>query len=138
MITKTELDKLAEKYETKAFIKDDPIQFPHMGKSKEEIELYGFVASLFAYGNRKLFIKKLDEIFYKADGDLCGFVKNGEFKLLKGVEYRFSKDYDIIPIFDILSKLYNESNGLEELFKYSWENSDCYEQFFQKIVDIPS
>ena len=39
MITKIELDKLVEKYETIDFIKDDPVQFPHLGKSKEEIEL---------------------------------------------------------------------------------------------------
>ena len=120
MITKTELDKLVEKYETVDFIKDDPIQFPHRGKCKEDVELYGFIASLFAYGNRKLFIKKLDEIFKKANGDLVGFIKNGDFSNLKGVEYRFSKDNDIIPIFEILSKLYNESKGLEELFEYAW------------------
>ena len=117
MITKQELDNLVEKYETVDFIKDDPVQFPHRGKCKTDIELYGFIASLFAYGNRKMFIKKLDEIFDKADGDLTGFIKNGDFSSLKGVEYRFSKENDIIPIFDILSKLYNESKGLEELFK---------------------
>ncbi len=118
MITKTELDKLVEKYETPDFIKDDPIQFPHMGTCKESVELLGFIASLFAYGNRKMFIKKLEELFKKADGDIVGFVKNGDFSLLNGVEYRFSKDNDIIPIFEILSKLYNESRGLEELFEY--------------------
>ena len=123
MITKIELDKLVEKYETVDFINDDPIQFPHRGKCKEEMELYGFIASLFAYGNRKLFIKKLDEIFSKADGDLLGFIKNGDFSSLKGVEYRFSKENDIIPIFEILSKLYNESRGLEELFVYAKNNS---------------
>ena len=58
MITKKELDKLAEKYETADFIKDDPIQFAYKGrgKSKEDIELYGFISSLFAYGNRKIFM----------------------------------------------------------------------------------
>ena len=39
MITKTELDKLVEKYETIDFIKDDPIQFCHRFSKKEEIEL---------------------------------------------------------------------------------------------------
>ncbi len=142
LITKIELDKLVEKYETIDFIKDDPIQFPHRGKCKEEIELYGFIASLFAYGNRKLFIKKLDEIFAKAEGDLLGFIINADFSALKGVEYRFSKEIDIIPIFEILSKLYNESKGLEELFEYGWIQSPLLpfplerEQFFlQTIVD---
>lgn len=125
MITKTELDKLVEKYETVDFIKTDPIQFPHRskGKCKEEIELYGFIASLFAYGNRKLFIKKLDNVFAKAESDLIGYIKNGDFSNLKGIEYRFSKENDIIPIFEILSKLYNESKGLEELFEYAKNNS---------------
>ena len=89
MITKIELDKLVEKYETTDFIKDDPIQFCHRFVKKEEIELAGFIASLFAYGNRKIFIKKLDEIFSKAEGELLEFVKNGDFSSLKGVEYRF-------------------------------------------------
>ena len=65
MITKIELDNLVKKYETIDFIKDDPIQFPHRYKIKEEIELAGFIASLSAYVNRKIFIKKLEEIFAK-------------------------------------------------------------------------
>ena len=60
MITKTELDKLVEKYETKEFINTDPIQFPHRYKTEEDIELVGFISSLFAFGSRKVFIKKLD------------------------------------------------------------------------------
>lgn len=131
MITKYELDKLVEKYENKAFIAEDPVQFPHRGKIKQEIELYGFISSLFAYGNRKLFIKKLDDIFYRANNDLINYVKNGDFSNLKGIEYRFSKENDILPIFEILSQLYNESRGLEELFEYGF-NSD---NFLQTVVD---
>ena len=63
IITKTELDLLADKYETVEFIKNDPIQFPHKGLSNKDKELFGFIASLFAYGNRKLFIKFLENLF---------------------------------------------------------------------------
>lgn len=136
VITKEELDKLALKYETPDFIKDDPIQFVHKFKTKEDMELAGFISSLFAYGNRKLFIKKLDDIFAKSDFDIANYVKNGDFKNLKGVEYRFSKDYDIIPVFDILHNLYTESNGLEELFAYSFcPRGEDYDHFLQKVVD---
>lgn len=131
MITKEELDKLAAKYETADFIKDDPILFPHRGKTKEDKELYGFIASLFAYGNRKMFIKKLEDIDTRAGHDIKNYVLNGDFSNLKGIEYRFSKDYDIIPVFDILHKLYKESKGLEELFEYGF-NSD---NFLQTVVD---
>ena len=131
MITKTELDKLVEKYETPEFIKDDPIQFIHCGRTKEESELYGFISSLFAYGNRKIFIKKLEDIFKRADNDIVNYIKNGDFSNLKGLEYRFSKDYDIIPIFEILHNLYAESKGLEELFNYGFFSDN----FLQTVVD---
>ena len=136
MITKSELDKLVEKYETPDFIKDDPIQFIHRGKSKEDIELAGFIASLFAYGNRKIFIRTLDEIFNKADNDIANYIKNGDFSNLKGIGYRFSKDYDIIAMFDILHQLYSESKGLEELFAYSFTpRGEIYDHFLDKVVD---
>ena len=131
MITKQELDLLVEKYETEEFIKDDPIRFIHGWKTKQDAERAGFIASLFAYGNRKMFIKKLDELFERADNDITGYVNNGDFGNLKGFEYRFAKDYDIIPIFEILHTLYAESKGLEELFAYAFEQ----ENFLKTVVD---
>lgn len=137
MITKTELDRLAEKYENEEFIKDDPIQFIHRWKNKEDSELAGFISSLFAYGNRKMFIQKLEDLFKRTDYDIANYIKNGDFKNLKGLEYRFSKDYDIIPIFEILNKLYTESNGLQELFSYSFssDRGDKYDHFLDKVID---
>ena len=153
MITKNELDNLVAKYETVDFIKDDPIQFPHRFKNKKDVELAGFIASLFAYGNRKMFIAKLNDLFNRADNDIANYIKNGDFKNLAGLEYRFSKDFDIIPIFEILHKLYSESHGLEELFEYGWSVSELnqisphptpikggnapidYLKFFQTVID---
>ena len=47
------LDKLAKKYETSDFIIDDPVKFPHRYKRKEDIEIAGFLASLFEIGAEK-------------------------------------------------------------------------------------
>ena len=136
MITKEKLDKLVVKYETPEFIKDDPIQFIHRGKSNKDRELAGFIASLFAYGNRKMFIRTLDEIFNKSDNDIANYITNGDFNNLKGIGYRFSKDYDIIPMFNILHKLYTESGGLEELFAYSFTpRGEKYDHFLEKVTD---
>lgn len=136
MITKTELDNLVDKYENIDFIKDDPIQFIHKNGSKEDKELYGFISSLFAYGNRKIFIKKIEDLFNRTDNDITNYIKNGDFKNLKGIEYRFSKDYDIIPIFEILNKLYTTSKGLEDLFSYSFcPRGEKYDHFLEKVVD---
>ena len=139
MITKQELDNLVIRYETEDFIKDDPIQFPHKGKTKEEIELYGFIASLFAYGNRKMFIAKLNDLFDRADNDIENYIKNGDFSNLKGIEYRFAKENDIIPIFEILHTLYKETSGLEELFEYGFKSSQNTSSqvffFFYTVVE---
>ena len=144
MITKVELDKLVQKYETIDFINDDPIQFPYKAKKSglNGVELYGFITSLFAYGNRKMFIKKLNDAFVKTGDDLVGFIKCGDFSAFRGFEYRFSKEDDIIAIFEVLSKLYNESKGLEELFEYSWNQanqqvftSEKEKIFLQIVVD---
>ena len=60
---KTQLDKYIEKYETVDFIKDDPVQFVHNFNDKKDIEIAGFIASMFAYGKREVFISKLNYIF---------------------------------------------------------------------------
>lgn len=60
---KSLMDELAERYETEEFIKDDPVQFPHRYQKAEDIEIAGFIASVFAYGNRKAFIVKLNQLF---------------------------------------------------------------------------
>ena len=137
MITKTELDNLVLKYENTDFIKDDPVQFIHRYKEKKDIELAGFIASLFAYGSRKMFIAKLEDIFKRADNDIANYIINGDFSNLKGVEYRFSKDYDIITVFNILHKLYTQSEGLEELFEYLFteDRGEKYDHFLAKVVD---
>ena len=59
---KSQLDKYTLEYETKDFIKNDPVQFIHRFKDKKDIEIAGFIASMFAYGKREVFIKKLNYI----------------------------------------------------------------------------
>lgn len=136
MITKEELDVLVSKYETKDFIKDDPIQFPHKYSDKKDIELVGFISSLFAYGNRKIFIKKLDELFGYMQNEPVNFIKNGDFSVIltNDFNYRFSKSKDIVELLRILSKLYNSSKGLSELFYKGYECNDII-SMMQTVVD---
>lgn len=122
MITKSELDKLVETYETEDFIKDDPIRFPNRFKNKKDIELAGFISSLVAYGRRDVFTKKLDELFNLAQDEPLNFIQNFEPKILGDFNYRFGKPEDFAEIFTILKELYLKDGGLEELFKYGYNN----------------
>lgn len=141
------LEELAEKYETVDFIKDDPIQFAHRFLIRhceikdaetdkecppkqspshlQNTEIAAFLASLFAYGNRKVFIKKLNELFEIMNNKPLEYVLNFDPKTLKGFNYRFAKDFDIIEVFHILNKLYKEDGGLRALFKYSYAISSA-------------
>ena len=131
MISKNELDKLVEVYETDDFIKDDPVQFLHRFKNKKDIEIAGFIASLIAYGSRKQFIKKLDELMNIAQNEPLNFVENFEPGIIGDFNYRFGKPKDFASIFMALKELYGSSDGLEQLF------SDGYrkEKMFENVVD---
>lgn len=131
---KNELDNLVKKYETKEFIKSDPIQFPHRYKNKKDIEIAAFISSLFAFGRREQFIKKLDFLF-----SLCSTPSEliVDFKKhnLDNFLYRFIKSEDLIELLRLLNKLYvQDKSSLEELFgtknfnyaiDYFYSNSTC-------------
>lgn len=135
MITNQKLEELTQKYETESFIKDDPIQFPHRFEKEEDIEIAAFVSSLFAYGNRKVFVKKLDELFKIMQNKPLEYVVNFDEKTLKGFNYRFAKDFDIIEVFNILKKLYTQDGGLKSLFKYGYSLENEVVTMMQSAVD---
>lgn len=135
IITQFKLNKLAQKYETQDFIKDDPIQFPHRFKKAEEKEIAAFLASLFAYGNRKVFIKKLDELFQIMQNKPLDFILNFNPNSLKGFNYRFAKDVDVIEIFKILNKLYYENKSIKSLFEYGYSIDNSILMMFQAVTD---
>ena len=131
MITKTEIDKLAETYENIDFIKDDPVRVPNRFTEKKDIEIAGFIASLVAYGRREVFLKKLDTLFKIAQNEPLNFILNFEPEILGDFNYRFGKPEDFAQIFSIMRELYTKDGGLEELFKYGYEKS------YEKNMFIP-
>lgn len=135
MITKNELDNLVTKYETPDFIKDDPIIFSHKFNSKKDIEIAGFIASLVAYGQRPVFIKKLNTLLLDiAKAEPHNFIVNFEPGILGDFNYRFGKPEDFAQIFTIMRELYTKDGGLEELFKFGYEKGKP-ERLFQTVTD---
>ena len=122
------LDKLVRKYETKDFIKNDPIKFPHRYKNKNDIEIAAFISSLFAFGKRELFIKKLEYLFSLFDSPY-ELILNYKKASIDDFIYRFIKSVDLLELLRLLNKLYViDKSSLEELF---YEKKDR----FKRVVD---
>lgn len=137
MNTKLYLDELVNTYETKDFIKDDPVQFPHRFKDKKDIEIAAFLASIFAYGKREVFISKLNILFERMNNKpyefVCGFNENNH--ILDDFDYRFSVGVDIVQIVLILKDLYKSGETLETLFAYGWSTTKSVQGMLQVVVD---
>src|SRR4249919_3763582 len=56
------LDEKVDQYNQPFFIKDDPISVPHLFSQQQDIEIAGFFAAIFAWGNRTTIIQKSKEL----------------------------------------------------------------------------
>lgn len=111
-------------YHYKAFdksrISPDPLQFLHLYKDEKDIEIAGFISSVFAYGNVKQIINTLEKIFKATEGNPYQFVlnfnENKEGKNLKGIKHRFYTEGDLILLFSAINLVLNEHVTLKNLF----------------------
>ena len=130
------LDKYAEQYDTEDFTKDDPVQFVHLYKNMEDIELAGLISSMFAYGKRELFISKLKSFFERVEHPF-DYVRNFDEKdeFLNNFGYRFSKGIDFIQILKIIKDLENQGETIQSLFKYAYDNTGTIAGMLQGVVE---
>ncbi|MBL7756714.1 MAG: DUF2400 family protein, partial [Chitinophagaceae bacterium] len=63
------LDKKVDTYNQPFFIKSDPICIPHQFTRLQDIEIAGFFASIFAWGNRTTIIQKSRELMTLMDNE---------------------------------------------------------------------
>lgn len=134
---KTQLDKYVIEYETKDFIKNDPIQFIHRYSNIKDIEIVGFIASMFAYGKREVFIEKLNYIFNLMGESPYEYIKKFDYKSNNVVncDYRFSRNCDLIQVFKILNILYSKGETIGTLFEYYYNQQKTIWGMLQGVVD---
>ncbi len=72
------LDKKVEEYNQPSFIKTDPIYIPHLFSKKQDIEISGFFAAIFAWGNRTTIINKSIELMKLMDNSPYQFILGHE------------------------------------------------------------
>ena len=56
------LEKKVDEFNQPSFVKDDPISIPHLFTKKQDIEIAGFFAAVFSWGNRTTILNKSKEL----------------------------------------------------------------------------
>lgn len=113
------LDKKVEEYNTPDFLEDDPLGVPHQFKSRQDIEISGLMASVFAWGQRKTIINKSKEFLSLMDNSPHDFLLNHTEKDLKPFEnfkHRTFNATDALYFIAFLSWHYRKYDSLEQIF----------------------
>lgn len=106
-------------YNQPNFIAQDPICIPHQFSKQQDIEIAGFFAALFAWGNRTIIIKKSKLLLSLMDNAPYQFITQHQSKDLKKIEqfkHRTFNATDILYFIHFLKKHYKNSFSLETAF----------------------
>jgi len=113
------LDSKAEQYNRPEFIENDPVCIPHLFKQKQDIEISGFIASVFAWGQRKTIIKKCENLFERMDYAPYQFVKHHSEKdlaRLLSFKHRTFNSEDLFYFMEFFKDYYSKNDSLEDAF----------------------
>lgn len=112
------LDHLVEKNNTEAFIKDDPVQFPHRYNSLRDIEIVSFLVATIAWGNRKMILNSSNKMLEMMGKSPYDYIMSGGFENLddRKCVHRtfFNRDFKYYCIG--LNDIYKSNNSLEDVF----------------------
>ena len=113
------LDTLVDRYETTAFIDDDPISIPHAFDDPRDQEVIGLYAALLAWGRRDVMLRKLQELCERMDYAPFDFVrsfdKNRDADALDGFVHRTFQPTDAVWLTHNLSAALDRYDSVEGL-----------------------
>ena len=118
---KSYLDQQYLKYNRSDFIENDPILIPHLFTKKEDIEISGFFAATFAWGQRITIINKSKLFLSLMDNDPYNFIKQAktnDLKPFKKFVHRTFNGDDAIYLIKHLQFTYQKHGSLENSFLF--------------------
>ncbi|MGD9329623.1 MAG: TIGR02757 family protein [Cyclobacteriaceae bacterium] len=116
---KTFLDEKSAYYNQPSFIESDPVSIPHLFSKKQDIEISGFFAAVFAWGQRKTIINKSRELLAMMDNAPHDFIMNHSEKELRPIEHFKHRTFnatDALYFIHFLKYYYSENDSMEDLF----------------------
>jgi len=110
------LNKKVDEYNQPFFIERDPISIPHSFTKKQDIEIAGFFAAIFSWGNRTTIIQKTKELMQRMNMspyEFCLSHRSDELKKLKGFKHRTFNEDDLYYFIEFFHHHYQTSDTLE-------------------------
>ena len=145
---RTFLDRKVEEYNRPSFIAQDPIGIPHQFSRKQDIEIAGFFAAIFSWGNRTTIIRKSQELMQLMDQSPYQFILQHEeqdLKRLLNFKHRTFNATDLLYFIAFFKFHYTRYDSLEDAFLLPWEGktsslregalSAFYHYFFSVPMD---
>lgn len=129
------LDKKVKEFNNLSFIKDDPVCLPHLFSKKQDIEIAGFFAAMFAWGIRKTIINKGKQLFQLMDNepyDFCLHHTDNDLKRLEGFCHRTFNDTDLLYFVSFFKDHYSKNKSLESAF---FNNKTLKEPDDSKLIE---
>ena len=142
------LDKKVDEYNQLSFIEHDPVSIPHQFTIKQDIEIAGFFAAIFAWGNRLTIINKSRELMNLLENSPYEFIKDHTQKDLKRLlqfKHRTFNDTDLLYFLLFLKHHYSQSTTLETAFSKWMDKKDKtiekaltgFHDYFFSLPDCP-
>jgi uncharacterized protein (TIGR02757 family) len=125
-------DDKVKTYNRPAFIESDPICIPHLFTKKQDIEIAGLFAAVFAWGNRTTIIQKSRELMGRMDMSPHAFIighSDDDLKRLQKFKHRTFTEDDIFYFVEFLHHHYTQNESLETSFtQWMGKNDDSIEK----------
>ena len=112
-------DEKVMQYNQPGFIKDDPVCIPHFFSKKQDIEIAGFFAAIFAWGNRTTIISKSRELMQLMGNTPYDFIlhhTDHDLKQLTGFKHRTFNATDLLYAIQLLQYHFKHHKSLETAF----------------------
>jgi uncharacterized protein (TIGR02757 family) len=149
---KTFLEEKVTQYNQLNFIEADPVCIPHLFTKKEDIEIAGLFAAIFAWGSRTTIINKSKELMQLMNMEphqFCMYHSDKDLKKLLLFKHRTFNPTDLYYFIEFLKYHYTHHKSLESAFfpnklvKSSAENKveeglNHFYHYFFSLNDAPN
>lgn len=132
-------------YNQPFFIKDDPISVPKSFQKKQDIEIAGFFAAIFAWGIRTTIINKTRELMQLMDNapyEFCLHHSDEDLKKLLSFKHRTFNATDLLYFVSFFKEHYSQHTSLETAFSQWMEPGDIdvekgLDGFYRYFFSLP-